>query len=389
MTHWEQIQLGELMPPRSGTIDPRDYPNETFELYSIPAFDTGRPERIPGSAIGSAKQLLQSGDVLLSRIVPHIRRAWVVAPANGHRLIGSGEWIVFRSPRIHPEYLRQLLISDRFHPEFMRTVAGVGGSLLRARPSGVALIKVPLPPIADQRRIAEILDHADGLIRKRDAARLKSESLRESLFLASFSNKSSLWPKVKIGDLASAMRTGPFGSQLLHSEFTSAGIAVLGIDNVVQNRFLWGRPRFISEPKFHELERYRVFAQDVLITIMATCGKCAIVPDDIPPSISTKHLCCITLDGTKCFPRYLHACFLHHPEVLNQLGIRERGAVMPGLNMGIIENLAIPLPPIDLQRRFGEQVAEIEKNCDTERDGMLHMTAFFHSLQHAAFRGEV
>jgi type I restriction enzyme, S subunit len=94
------IALGEIMASRSGSVDPSKHLDEVFELYSIPAFDSGRPELVAGRAIGSAKQVVRPGDVLLSRIVPHIRRSWVVRSGNGRRLIASGEWIVFRSDRL-------------------------------------------------------------------------------------------------------------------------------------------------------------------------------------------------------------------------------------------------------------------------------------------------
>jgi type I restriction enzyme S subunit len=62
----------------------------------------------------------------------------------------------------------------------MNTVAGVGGSLPRARPAHVAKIAIPLPPLAEQRRIAEVLDRAEALRAKRRAA------LAQSLFLDRF-----------------------------------------------------------------------------------------------------------------------------------------------------------------------------------------------------------
>jgi type I restriction enzyme S subunit len=89
------VRLEALMRSESASIDPRRHPDEVFELYSIPAFDRGTPDIVAGGDIGSAKQIVAVNDVLLSRIVPHIRRTWPVTRANGKVQIASSEWIVF------------------------------------------------------------------------------------------------------------------------------------------------------------------------------------------------------------------------------------------------------------------------------------------------------
>ena len=68
----------------------------------------------------------------------------------------------------------------------MQTVAGVGGSLLRARPSYVADIEIPLPPLDEQRRIAAVLDAADALRAKRRQALAKLDSLAGAIFIDMF-----------------------------------------------------------------------------------------------------------------------------------------------------------------------------------------------------------
>lgn len=250
--------------------------------------------------------------------------------------------------------------------------------------------EVPLPPLPEQRRIAAILDHADALRAKRRTVIAKLDSLTQSMFLDMFGGPDSArWPKAPLSELASSIRTGPFGSQLLHSEFVESGVAVLGIDNVVQNSFTWAKPRFITERKFQSLKRYAVSPADVLITIMATCGRCAIVPDNIGRAINTKHICCISLDQAKCLPAYLHACFLRHPDILRQLGVRERGAVMPGLNMQLIKELLIPLPPRTTQSRWKAEVEKITALSAEQSDSMAQLDSMFASLQYRAFRGEL
>jgi type I restriction enzyme, S subunit len=154
---WVTTTLAECQA-RSKTLNPLFFKNEEFDLYSVPSYSRYQPERAHGHEIGSTKQEVQEGDVLLCKIVPHIRRGWVVPPATNRRQIASGEWIIFRDTGIEPKYLRRFILSDEFHDQFMLTVSGVGGSLMRARPSEAGLIEVPVPPLAEQRRIVAKLD---------------------------------------------------------------------------------------------------------------------------------------------------------------------------------------------------------------------------------------
>ena len=394
MTSAQDVPLAEVMAPRLGSIDPSRYPDERFDLYSVPAFDKREPEVVTGIQVGSAKQVVEPGDVLLSRIVPHIRRAWVVGDNRGRRIIASGEWIVFRSERVDGAYLRHLFLSDRFHTQFMHTVAGVGGSLLRARPAYVRKIRVALPQLSEQRRIAGLLDRVEALLAKRRAVLAQLSTLGQAIFLDMFGDVARRgWRMVTVRDLAvpgsGSIRTGPFGSQLLHSEFTSEGIAVLGIDNAVENEFQWAGRRFISEAKYRQLRRYTVRPGDVLITIMGTCGRCAVVPNDIPLSISSKHLCCITLDPAKCVPGFLQAYFLSHPIAATYLRRAAKGAIMSGLNMAIIAALPVPAVPLDLQRCYESRIRTIENIKGVQRTSLAELDRLFSSLQHRAFRGEL
>ena len=253
---------------------------------------------------------------------------------------------------------------------------------------------VPLPPLPEQRRIAAVLDKADDLRAKRRAALAELDTLTQSIFLDLFGDpKSSSWAMATVADIVDeaegGIRTGPFGSQLLHSEFSNTGVAVLGIDNAVANEFRWNERRFISESKYRQLKRYTVRPGDVLITIMGTCGRCAVVPDDIPIAINTKHLCCITLNQTKCLPLFLHAYFLQHPIARKYLNQTAKGAIMSGLNMGIIKQMPVPLPPLELQHDFTRRVTAIKALKSKHRTALAELDALFASLQHRAFSGQL
>ncbi|MGZ3469919.1 MAG: restriction endonuclease subunit S [Isosphaeraceae bacterium] len=215
------------------------------------------------------------------------------------------------------------------------------------------------------------------------------DDLAQSIFLDMFGNLSSRFETVSVGDLATNIRTGPFGSDLLHSEFVDDGIAVLGIDNAVNNEFTWSQRRFITNEKYQELARYRVHAGDLLITIMGTCGRCAIVPEDIPVAINTKHLCCITLDKSRCMPEFLHAYFLMHPTARRYLERTAKGAIMSGLNTTIVKSLPVQLPPFADQARFAKASLQLREQKSRFSGQAQELDKLFKSLQQRVFGNEL
>lgn len=290
---------------------------------------------------------------------------------------------------VSPSYLYHFLNSSKFK-NWTRNSSGA--NIKNIRVSELAEHEIPLPPLDEQKRIAAILDKADAIRQKRKQAIDLADEFLRSVFLDMFGDVSGVGESTveKLAeDRKGSMRTGPFGSQLLHSEFTESGVSVLGIDNAVKNRFEWGKERFISQDKYSELSRYTVLPGDVLITIMGTCGRCAVVPEDIPVAINTKHLCCITLDKSKCLPEFLHSYFLYHPIARRYLEKNTKGAIMAGLNMGIVKAMPVPVFPLAMQNKYVEIAKKIESSRYNREEFETLGNRSFDSISQKAFSGQL
>jgi type I restriction enzyme S subunit len=319
---------------------------------------------VPESFVRRNELFLQEGDILISsanswNLVGKVARV----PALPYRATAGGFIAIVRAKpgAIEPDYLYRWLASDA-NQAAIRACGRQTTNISNLSVPRFLDLPITLPVWADQVRAATILDKVDGLRRKRQAAiRLADDFLR-----AAYLDLARRYPiRVPVESLLDAVpnsaRTGPFGSQLLVSEFTESGIPVLGIDNVVSNTFTWAAPRFISPEKYAELERYTVRPGDVMVTIMGTTGRVAIAPDDLPTCISTKHLCTLTLDRRKMFPTYLWACLRWDPEVKAQTRREAKGAIMEGWNMGIVKGLLVNAPPMDVQLKFERIAGRIKR----------------------------
>lgn len=341
----------------------------------------------------SAEKYCDSGDLLYAWSASFGPRIWTGGKVIYHYHI----WKVVPDPQLIDK--KYLLYFFQWDVEKIKGDSGAGTTMLHVSKGSMEDRDIPVPALAEQHRIVAILDEAfDGIATARANAEKNLQNARalfESHLQSVFSERGEGWVETAVSEIAApakgSIRTGPFGSQLLHSEFVDEGVAVLGIDNAVANDFCWGKSRFITDEKFRQLERYRVYPGDVLITIMGTCGRCAIVPDDVPTAINTKHLCCITLDREKCLPGYLHIYFLYAPQSREFLAKHAKGAVMAGLNMGLIKELPVMLPPIKVQAEIVKAANELR--AETQRLESLYqrklaaLDELKQSLLHQAFSG--
>jgi type I restriction enzyme S subunit len=331
---------------------------------------------------------VRPGDVLISRMADPIGRACIV-PRLPFRSVTAVDVSILRVDESVADrrFITHLCNSQLVRNRIARAARGTTRSRITRTELGE--IEIPLPSLSEQRQIAERLERADRLRCTRRYSLELSNTLLSAAFLELFGDNSDGFPALTVDELAAdkphAIRTGPFGSQLLHSEFTERGIAVLGIDNAVNNEFAWDQRRFITPEKYEQLKRYTVFPGDVIITIMGTCGRCAIVPDNIPTAINTKHLCCVTLDQDRCLPIYLYGAFLFDPFVSRQRRLAMKGAIMDGLNMEIIKGLRIPLPPLLLQQKFAGLVERVERLRAVQREALRQAEHLFASLLDRAF----
>lgn len=348
------------------------------------------------------KKRLISGDIIIEK-------------SGGSPTQPVGRVVIFRSPDddtylcnnftsilrpkrndVHPEYLFYVLHDNHKKGRTLRHQNKTTG-IINLKLDSYLDSEIPLPPLGDQVRIAHLLGKVEGLIAQRKRHLQQLDDLLKSVFLEMFGPTSpdyEIWPLVEIRELAAkhkgAMRTGPFGSNLLHSEFTTKGdVAVLGIDNAVQNRFAWGERRFISNEKYQELQSYRIFPGDVIVTIMGTIGRSAVIPADIPVAINTKHLAAITLNREVANPLFLSYSIHSSPFVLNQFASKNRGAIMSGLNLGIIKETKIKRPPIGLQNRFAEIHARVDQLKSRYQQSLTDLEVLYGALSQKAFKGEL
>jgi len=346
-TKYRLVPVGEFMKGGVKTVDPRSTPDELFELWSIPAFDAGSPELLRGSDIGSQKKVVAPSDVLLSRIIPHIRRGWVVRPnSDGRRQIASTEWIVFSSDDVEPEFLRQLIVSDFFHASFMQTITGVGGSLARANPTAVGEIKVPLPPLEVQK---EIVAEIEGYQKVIDGARAVVDNYRPHIPIHPD------WPIIQLSEICSFKNGLNFDKGLSGHE-----VKIIGVSDFQANLYA---PLgdldavHLSEPLE---EAYLVKCGDILFVRSNgnpdLVGRSMIVPPPLEPTTFSGFTIRGRITDMRALPLF-YAYFFKSRDFAEMIKTVGQGANIRNLSQGILNDLKIPLPPLATQQAI---VAEIE-----------------------------
>ena len=363
-----KLTVADINQYSGTTINPPDNPDEVYELYSVPSFDSQYPEIIKGSEIGSSKITVEDGDVLVCKINPRINRVWVVKHHTDHPLLASSEWIVVRNSKMDSNYLKWYFSSPTFRNLLVSQVAGIGGSLTRAQPKQVAKYPVPIVDICEQRRIAAVLNKVSDLIAKRREQLDKLDELVKARFVEMFGDPVSNpynWEKVSLSELAD-IRIGPFGSLLHKEDYIEGGHPLVNPSHIIDGKIVIDEKLTVSHQKYVELEAYHLKAGDVVMGRRGEMGRCAVV--------SQEDLLCGTgslliRPKGKVTADYIQK-IISFPSFKKMIEDMAVGQTMPNLNVPIVSAFQIIKPPVQVQENYYTFVTQVDKSKLTIRQSL-------------------
>lgn len=385
---WKWARLGDLGIEVRGQVSPE--PGTTYDLYSVPAFPMGEPERVDGESIKSGKRLVEEHDVLLCKINPRINRVWTVGPDRGRPQVASTEYLVMRlhEPQM-AEYLSRYLSGPAFREWIKLAVEGATGSHTRAKSGPILEQMVPVPPAVEQRRIVTAIEEhfsrLDAVEASVAAVQVKCAALPSIAMAQLFSPE---WPTSRL-DAVAQVGSGatPRRSE---GKYWSHGTIPWVTSGAVNELSIWSAEEFISERALAETSVKLWPVGTVLVAMYGegkTRGRAAVLEFE---STCNQACAAINFDRSLLDGRFLRTFLNVQYEANRQLS---SGGVQPNLNLGLVKAMEVPVPCLEIQASVANQAHEIvsasAELLDVCRSARQRVSALRRSILADAFAGRL
>jgi len=270
---------------------------------------------------------------------------------------------------------------------------GVGGAQPNISQGLIKDLKVSLPSLPEQRRIAAILDQADALRAKRLEALAQLDGLTQSIFIEMFGDpvgNPKGWLETNVlGDVAEIVSGVTKGRNLTGK--TTRTVPYLAVANV-QDKFLNLANVKEIEATEEEVRRYRLQKEDLLLTEGGDpdkLGRGTLWKDELPECIHQNHVFRVRLTADTLTPLFLNWLIGSQRGKTYFLRSAKQTTGIASINMTQLRSFPLVLPPMSLQEEFGQRIGAINRQLACQSESAEHLDSLFTSLQHRAFRGEL
>jgi type I restriction enzyme S subunit len=247
--------------------------------------------------------------------------------------------------------------------------------------------------LAEQRRIAEVLDRAEALRAKRRAALALLDTLTESIFLDLFGDPVTNpkgWPDgTPLGDMADIVSGITKGRKVPAAPVRP--VPYLAVVNV-QDRHLDLSTVKTIEATDEEIERYWLRPMDLLLTEGGDpdkLGRGTLWHNELQECIHQNHIFRVRLRTSEVHPLFLNWLVGSRRGKRYFLRSAKQTTGIASINMTQLRGFPLLLPPVVLQHQFARRAAAVDEIHAAYRASLAKLDELYSSLQHRAFRGEL
>jgi restriction endonuclease S subunit len=388
---WESSTLGEVAeinPRLTATPKPSDLvtfvPMAAVSEQALAIID-GEERQFREVAKGYTQ--FQCGDIIIAKITPCFQNGKMALATNlKHQVgVGSTEFHVFRPRKgLDGAYLFHLLRAPVVRTKGVGRMKGAAGQR-RVPAEYFAELPIPLPPLAEQKRIAGILDAADALRAKRREALAQLDTLLQATFLDLFGDPVTNpkgWDETKVGEICELVR-GSSPRPKGDPRFYGGPVPRLMVADITRDGF-WVTPQIDTLTTEGAKKSRPVPASTI---VMAVSGDVGVVSEvQVPCCIHDGFVAFLDLKESIFRPLFLMYQF-HLLKATHER--RKAGAIFQNLTTTDIKAMRLPTPPVELQNRFMKLIEGNERQRSSQRKHLAELDTLFASLQSRAFRGEL
>lgn len=373
-------------------VAPQSLFNTTFKYVDIASIDR-ESKKITDVQILSvdappsrARKLIQTGDVLVSTVRPNLNAVAIVPKIYNGEIASTGFCVLRpRSESLDSVYLYYFSQTKTFVNSLVKIA--IGASYPAVSDDNILDIEIPLPPLAEQRRIAAILAKADRLRRLRRYALELSAGYLQAVFVEMFGDplrNPKDFPLTEFGDICETR----LGKMLDAKQQTGLYKRLYLRNENVQ----WGRFDLtkVFEMDFDEKDRaeFRLRKGDVLICEGGEVGRSAIWKDELPECYYQKALHRVRPKPKLANSEFIFGLMLCLAK-FGGLGDFTSQVTIAHLTGEKLKTIVFPLPPLQLQQQFAEVVHKLERLRAQQEEAARQAEHLFQTLLQRAFRGEL
>ena len=363
---WRQVRLDEVCEKRTGIRDPSIEPAKQFKYVDISSVDNvvkriNDPKTLFGrNAPSRARQVIREGDVLVSTTRPNLNAVALVPPELDNEVCSTGFCVLRANHELSADYLFAFVQSKEFIQPLSDLVKGalypaVTDSQVRAQ-------SIPLPPFAEQKRIATIINEQMSAVERARAAaeaQLKAAKDLPAAYLREVfeSSEAQQWQERKIGEICAVTKLAGFEYTKYIKYVPDGEYIALRAQNVRNEGLDLRNVVRISREVASALYRSKLNKNDVVMTFIgANIGEATWI-DESDTFYCSPNIAKITPNPEFVDNRFLTLAIQSRP-FQQQIQEINASTAQQSLSMRDIRNFIVPVPSLEKQKYVAARLLE-------------------------------